>query len=127
MQLCLDASKHFETWNVFFEMKGVDETNDVLVWRILVDGDCVGWRSDVCPVFWDQNDDGESESDGGNVGAVVGSHLVEGDGWEWVERLELVAVQVVEDDSCCALGSCPQKLAYWIRPCSSSAASSPLH
>ena len=108
-------------------MKGVDETNDVLVCRILVDGDCVGWRSDVCQVFWDQNDDGESESDGGNVGVVVGSHLVEDDGWEWVERLELVAVQVVEDDSCCALGSCPQKLAYWIRPCSSSAASSPLH
>ena len=105
MQLCLDASKHFST-NVF-EMKSVDETNDVLVWRILA-GDRVGWRSDVGQVFWDQSDDGESESDGGNVGAVVGSHLVEGDGWEWVERLELVAVQVVEDDFCCALGSCPQ-------------------
>jgi hypothetical protein len=82
MQLCLDASKHFSTWNVFFEMKSVDETNDVLVWRILADGDRVGWRSDVGQVFWDQNDDGESESDGGNVGVVVGSHLMEDDGWE---------------------------------------------
>ena len=80
----------------------MDETNDVLVCRILADGDRVGWRSDVGQVFWDQNDDGES--DGGNVGAVVGSHLVEDD--------VLVLVH---------------KPAYWIRPCSSSAASSPLH
>jgi hypothetical protein len=76
-------------------MKVVDETSDVLVWRTLVDGDCVGWKSDVCQVFWDQNDDGESASDDGNVVVVVGNHQVEDDGWEWVERLELVAVQVV--------------------------------
>ena len=53
----------------------------------------MGWRSDVCPVFWDWNDDDESEnkSDGGNVGVMVGSHPVDEDGWGWVERSELVA------------------------------------
>ena len=91
--------------------------------------DCVGRRSDVCQGFWDLNDDDESENDGENVVVVVGIHLVEEDGWEWAERLELelVAVQGAEADFCCALGSCPQKPAYWIRPYPSSAASSPLY
>ena len=83
-------------------------------------------RSDVCQVFQDLNDADESESDDGNVVVVVELHLVEEDGLKWVERLELVVVRGVEDDFCDALGSCPQKPAYWIRPCSSSAASSPL-
>ena len=39
-------------------------------------------RLSTCQVFWDQNDDGESESDDGNVGVMVGNHLVEDDGWE---------------------------------------------
>ena len=39
-------------------------------------------RLSTCQVFWDQNDDGESESDDVNVGVMVGNHLVEDDGWE---------------------------------------------
>jgi hypothetical protein len=126
MQLCLDVSKHFSTWSDVFGVKSVVEMNDVFVWRIFVDVDCVERRSDVCQVFWDLNDDDESGSDGGNVVVVVGIHLEEEDGWEWAERLELVAVHGVEDDFCCALGSCPHKPAYWMRPYPSSAASSPL-
>ena len=36
----------------------------------------------------------------------------------------MVDEKVVEGGSCGDLDSCPQKPAYWIRPCSSSAASS---
>ena len=93
---------------------------------VLLDADFVGQRLDVCPVLNDA-DESESESEDGNVVVVVELHLMGEDGLELVERLELVAVQELEDDSCCALGSCPRKPACWILPCSSSAASSPLH
>ena len=119
----MDVSKSFSMWNVVSCVASVAETNDVFVWAILLDVDFVGQRLDVCPVL---NDAGESEneSDDGNVVVVVELHLMGEDGLELVERLELVIVQELEDDSCCALGSCPRRPARWILPCSSSAASS---
>ena len=112
-------------WNVVSCVTSVAETNDVFVWANLLDVDFVGQRLDVCPVLNDA-DESESESDDGNVVVVVELHLMGEDGLELVERLELVLVQELEDDSCCVLGSCPRKPACWILPCSSSAASSPL-
>ena len=108
-------------------MTSVAETNDVFVWANLLDVDFVGQRLDVCPALNDADEsESESESDDGNVVVVVEHHLMGEDGLELVERLELVLVQELEDDSCCVLGSCPRKPACWILPCSSSAASSPL-
>ena len=58
----------------------------------------------------------ENENDDKSVVVVVELHLMEEDDLEWVEMLGLVVELELEDGSCCALGSCPQKLSYWIRP-----------
>ena len=59
-----------------------------------------------------------------SVVVVVELHLMEEDDLEWVEMLGLVVELELEDGSCCALGSCPQRRACLIRPYSSSVASS---
>ena len=104
-------------------MTNVAERNDVFVWAIFLDVDFVEQRVDVCPVPNDA-DGSENESDDRSVVVVVELHLMEEDDLEWVERPGLVVVLELEDGSCCALGSCPQRPACLIRPCSSSAASS---
>ena len=80
----------------------------------------------VCPVPHGAGGS-ENENDDECVVVVVELHLMEEGDLEWVEMLGLVVELELEDGSCCALGSCPQKLSYWIQPCSSSAASSLLH
>ena len=86
-----------------------------VVWH---DEDFVEQRLDVCPVPHGAGGS-ESESDGECVVVVVELHQV--------EKLELVVEQEQEIGSCCALGFCPQTLAYWTQPYSSSVASSLLH
>ena len=102
------------------------ERNDVFVSMVWHDEDFVEWRLDVCLVLHGV-DGSETESDVESVVAVVELHSVKEDDLEWVEKLELVVGPEQEVGSYCALGSCPQTLAYWTPPCSSSVASSPLH
>ena len=126
MWLCLDVLRSASKWNVVSCVTNVVERNDVFVWVIFLDVDFVEQRLDVCPVPHGAGGS-ENENDDKSVVVVVELHLMEEDDLEWVEMLGLVVELELEDGSCCALGSCPQKLSYWIRPCSSSAASSPLH
>ena len=118
----MDPSK----WNVVSCVTTLVERNDVFFWVMWLDEDCVGQRLDVCPVPHGAGGS-ESESDDECVVVVVELHLVEEDDLKEVERLELVVEREQEVGSCCALGSCPQTLACWIQPCSSSVASSLLH
>ena len=104
-------------------MTNVAERSDVFVWAIFLDVGFVEQRLDVCPVPNDA-DGSENESNDRIVVVVVELHLMEEDDLEWVERPGLMVVLELEDGSCCALGSCPQRPACLIRPCSSSAASS---
>ena len=105
-------------------MRIVVETNDGFVLWIYDEEDCEGWRPDVCHVSWIQSDDVGIGIVDGNVDVMLEYHPVDGDGWKCVERPELVDEKVVEGGSCFGLESCPQRPGYWIRPCSSSAASS---
>ena len=59
----------------------VVERNDVFVWAICLDEDCVEQRLDVCPVPHGAGGS-ESESDGEYVVVVVEHHLVEEDDLE---------------------------------------------
>ena len=97
--------------------------NDVFVWAIGLDVDFVEQRVDVCPVPHGAGGS-ENENDDKSVVVVVELHLMEEDDLEWVEMLGLVVELELEDGSCCALGSCPQRPACLIRPYSSSVASS---
>ena len=112
--------------NVVFCGMTLVERNDVFVSVVCHDEDSVEQRLDVCLVPHDV-DGSETESDVKGVVAVVELHLVKEDDLEWVEKLEVVVGPEPEVGSYCALGSCPQTLAYWTQPCSSSVASSPLH
>ena len=86
-----------------------------VVW--ICDGEgCEEWRPVVCQVSWIQIDDVGTGIVGGIVDVMLEHHQVDGSGWKSVEGLELVHVKVAEVGSCC--------VGYWIRPCSSSAASS---
>ena len=102
------------------------ERNDVFVSMVWHNEDSVESRQDVCLVPHGV-DGSETESDVEGVVAVVELHSVKEDDLEWVEKLELVVGLEQEVGSYCALGSCPQKLAYWTPPCSSSVASSLRH
>ena len=104
-------------------MTNVAERTDVFVWAICLDVDFVEQRLDVCPVRHDAGGS-ENENDDKSVVVVVELHLMEEDDLEWVEMLGLVVELELEDGSCCALGSCPQRPAFLIRPYSSSVASS---
>ena len=104
-------------------MTNVAERTDVFVWAICLDVDFVEQRLDVCPVRHDAGGS-ENENDDKSVVVVVELHLMEEDDLEWVERPGLMVVLELEDGSCCALGSCPQRPACLIRPYSSSVASS---
>ena len=92
-------------WNVSFLMMNVVETSGALVFWISVDEDCDGWRVDVCPVDGSQSGGDEIWSDDVRVDMKVEIQLVGEDGWELVEKLEVVECPMVEDDWWCALGS----------------------
>ena len=77
----MDVSKSFSMWNVVSCVASVAETNDVFVWAICLDEDCVEQRLDVCPVPHGAGGS-ESESDGEYVVVVVELHLVEEDDLE---------------------------------------------
>ena len=63
------------------------------------------WRVDVCPVDGSQSGGDEIWSDDVRVDMKVEIQLVGEDGWELVEKLEVVECPMVEGDWWCALGS----------------------
>ena len=99
-------------WNVSFLMMNVVETSGALVFWISVDEDCDGWRVDVCPVDGSQSGGDEIWSDDVRVDMKVEIQLVGEDGWELVEKLEMVECPMVEGDWWCSLGSSPQRPSY---------------